>query len=242
MDGQDKKKRRRELIKSLLPMGFIILIFIILTAVFWSDIAYFSTSEGRAAFAAWAEGLGFLGWLITLGIQIFQILLAFLPGEPVELMLGAVWGAWLGTLTCLGGIFIGTFIIFLVVRKFGAPLVSRVVGEGDMKKYKFLSSPEKLEITVFILFFIPGTPKDALSYIAPLLPIKAWKYLLIATVARIPSVVTSTILGDSIADGKYLTAIVVFVLTAIISLGGIILGNIFVRRKSTVGTEQNGRE
>ena len=61
-----------------------------------------------------------------------------------------------------------------------------------------------------ILFFIPGTPKDALTYIAPLAPMGTLKYLLITTLARIPSVVTSTVLGDRVAEGDYTAAIIVF--------------------------------
>ena len=57
--------------------------------------------------------------------------------------------------------------------------------EEDLKKYKFLQDPMKIEMTVFILFFIPGTPKDALIYLAPLIPISPIKFFLIATFARI---------------------------------------------------------
>ena len=129
------------------------------------------------------------------------------------------------------GIFIGTLAIFLLVRRFGMPFVRKIVGDDDLTKYKFLSNKNKLELTVFVLFFIPGTPKDALTYIAPIAPISPVKYLLIATFARIPSIITSTILGDSIAEGDYLIAIVVFTITAVISVTGIIIGNRFVKKK-----------
>jgi uncharacterized membrane protein YdjX (TVP38/TMEM64 family) len=190
-----------------------------------------ATPEGREEFKVWVDGLGFGGWLVTLGIQLLQIFVALIPGEPVELMLGYVWGPWLGTLTCLIGIFIGTATIFLLVRKFGMKFVSRFVDPEELKRYKFLRDKNKVDITVFILFFIPGTPKDALTYIAPIAPIGAVKYLLIATFARIPSIITSTILGDSIADGKWVLALVVFAITAVISVLGIILGNRYIEHR-----------
>ncbi len=231
MSDEKKKLNIKELLKNSVPIIIFIAIMGVLTVVFWPYIEGLSTDEGRAQFKAWVDGLGFGGWLVTLGIQLLQIFIALIPGEPVELMLGYVWGPWLGMLTCLIGIFIGTLTIFLLVRKFGMRFVRKVVGTDDLTKYKFLSDKNKVEITIFILFFIPGTPKDALTYIAPIAPISPIKYLLIATFARIPSIITSTILGDSVAEGNYLLAIIVFVITALISLLGIIFGNKYIEKR-----------
>ena len=237
IDG--KNLNIKELIKNSLPILLFFALMGVLTLIFWPYIAELATVEGRERFKLWIDGLGFGGWLVTLGIQLLQIFVAFIPGEPVELMLGYVWGPWLGMITCLIGIFIGTLTIFLLVRKLGMKFVTRMVGTDDLSKYKFLSDKNKVEITIFILFFIPGTPKDALTYIAPIAPISAIKYLLIATFARIPSIITSTLLGDSIAEGKYLMTVVVFVITAVISLLGIIFGNRFVDKRSKEKEREN---
>lgn len=227
----EKQIDLKKILKDLIPIIIFVAILGILTLIFWPYVKGLATEEGRAAFKAWVDGLGFGGWLVTLGIQLLQIFVAFIPGEPVELMLGYVWGPWLGTLTCLIGIFIGTLGIFLLVKKLGMKFVRKIVGTDDLTKYKFLSNKNKVELTVFILFFIPGTPKDALTYIAPIAPISPIKYLLIATFARFPSIITSTILGDSIAEGNYLMAIIVFALTALISVLGIIFGNKFINKR-----------
>ena len=221
----------KKLFKDSLPIIIFMLFMAALTWIFWPYVKELGTEEGREAFKAWVDTLGFGGWLVTLGIQLLQIFVAFIPGEPVELLLGYLWGPWLGMLTCLIGIFIGTLAIFIAVRRFGMPFVKKIVGTDDLSKYKFLSDKNKLELTVFVLFFIPGTPKDALTYIVPIAPISPLKYLLIATLARIPSIITSTILGDSIAEGNYLLAIIVFVITAVISVAGIIFGNKFIEKK-----------
>jgi uncharacterized membrane protein YdjX (TVP38/TMEM64 family) len=218
-------------LKKYLPIIIFVAVMGILTLILWPYVEGLATPEGREEFKVWIDGLGFGGWLVTLGIQLLQIFVALIPGEPVELILGYVWGPWLGTLTCLIGIFIGTATIFLLVRKFGMKFVSRFVDPEELKRYKFLRDKNKVDITVFILFFIPGTPKDALTYIAPIAPIGAVKYLLIATFARIPSIITSTILGDSIADGRWVLALVVFAITAVISVLGIILGNRYIEHR-----------
>ena len=233
-----KKINLKKLIKDYLPVIIFAVLMAVATIVCWPYIELLGTEEGREAFKAFVDSMGFWGWLITLAIQLLQIFVAFIPGEPVELMLGYVWGPWLGTLTCLIGIFIGTLTIFLLVRKLGMKFVKRAVGTDDLAKYRFLSDPGRVEITIFILFFIPGTPKDALTYIAPIAPISPIKYLLIATFARIPSIITSTIMGGSLAEGEYLVAVIVFVITALISLGGIIFGNKYIKRKQSKGNEK----
>jgi len=226
--------------KNIIIISVVLLVFVGATLALLPYITRLATEEGRAQFSAWIDSLGFGGWLVTLGIQILQVIFAFLPGEPVELMLGVLWGPWLGTFTCLLGIFIGTLLIFFAVRKLGMPFVKKIVGERDLTRYNFLRDPVKIDITVFILFFIPGTPKDALTYIVPLMPMRASKYLLISTFARIPSVVTSTILGDSIINGDYLVAVIVFVITALISLGGILFHRYYIsRRKSEDGKSED---
>ena len=76
---------------------------------------------------------------------------------------------------------------------------------------------------MFILFIIPGTPKDILTYIVPLTPMKLSTFLLLSTVARLPSVVTSTIGGNALGTGKLTFALIVFGATALISALGILI-------------------
>ena len=232
-DSTATKRTPREIFVAALPVIIFVAVAAALTVLLWPYVASLATEEGREEFRALVDNLGFLGWLVTLAVQLLQIFLAFIPGEPIELLLGVMWGPWLGTFTCLLGIFIGTAVIFLLVRKLGVKFVKRIVGDKDINKYKFLSDPRRLELTVFILFFIPGTPKDALTYIVPLTNIGTVRYLLISTFARIPSVITSTLLGDSIAAGDYTAAVIVFVITAAISIAGILFGNAYIAKKQS---------
>lgn len=67
-------------------------------------------------------------------------------------------------------------------------------------KLLFLKKEKNLELIIFIIFFIPGTPKDLLTYIAPFTRIKLKTFLLLTTFARIPSVITSTIGGNALSN------------------------------------------
>lgn len=83
----------------------------------------------------------------------------------------------------------------------------------------------------FILMFIPGTPKDLISYFVGLTDMKLYEWLIISTIARIPSIVTSTIGGSALAEKNYKFAVIVFVIAAIISIAGIVIYNLIQSKR-----------
>jgi len=174
------------------------------------------------------KGLGF-----TLGVQIIQVILAVIPGEPVEIAAGFLYGVWGGLAVCLLGIFIGTLLIFMLVRFLGVSFVRSIIKEKNMNKLKFLNNSSSLDIIVFTLFLIPGTPKDLLTYFIPLTPMKPVRFLIIATFARIPSVVSSTIIGASLENKDWFLSIIIFILTAVMGLVGIRINNWYVKKHQT---------
>lgn len=174
-------------------------------------------------FRAWVQGHGLLGQLAFLGMTVLQIVIAIIPGEPLELGAGYAFGFWRGTLLCEIGILLGGLLVFLFVRRFGVKAVEVFFPREKIESLRFLHNEKRLALWVFILFFIPGTPKDIMTYIVPLTPMKLSTFLLLSTVARLPSVVTSTIGGNALGTGKLTFALIVFGATALISALGILI-------------------
>ena len=174
-------------------------------------------------FRAWVQGHGLLGQLAFLGMTVLQIVIAISPGEPLELGAGYAFGFWRGTLLCEIGILLGGLLVFLFVRRFGVKAVEVFFPREKIESLRFLHNEKRLALWVFILFFIPGTPKDIMTYIVPLTPMKLSTFLLLSTVARLPSVVTSTIGGNALGTGKLTFALIVFSATALISALGILI-------------------
>ena len=174
-------------------------------------------------FRAWVQGHGLLGQLAFLGMTVLQIVIAIIPGEPLELGAGYAFGFWRGTLLCEIGILLGGLLVFLFVRRFGVKAVDVFFPREKIESLRFLHNEKRLALWVFILFFIPGTPKDIMTYIVPLTPMKLSTFLLLSTVARLPSVVTSTIGGNALGTGKLTFALIVFSATALISALGILI-------------------
>lgn len=183
------------------------------------------TEEGRQLLQNQIHLLGALGWVAFLLLQILQVVVAVIPGEPVEIVAGVFFGTFGGTGLCLLGMLIGSVAVFYLVRAVGKPLVFAFVSEEKFEKLKLLQDENKLETLIFILFLIPGTPKDALTYFVPLTKIAPLKFFILTTLARIPSVLSSTIVGQNLGNGNWLFATGIFLLTAVVGLLGIFLND-----------------
>lgn len=178
------------------------------------------TTEGQQKFKSEITSQGFSGVVYLVGLQLLQILIPILPGEPIEFLAGMCYGTWGGLILIFIGAFLSSTIIFFAVKKLGKDFISTFLGKESLDKFensKFLANPQKLELILFIAFFIPGTPKDFFTYIAGLLPIKPSRFLIIATFARFPSIITSTFAGDNLVSGNLHITIITYVLTILIS-------------------------
>jgi len=174
----------------------------------------------QESFKEYIENLGWMGWITILTIQVLQIFIAFIPGEIVELLAGILYGPLGGLLICLLGILIGSILIYYTMKLFANKYIVKY--KEKLKTYSFLSDPKKIHIYFFILFLIPGLPKDIFIYLVPFLPIKFYSFLIVSLIARIPSVLSSTIVGSSLVEGNYLTSIIIFSIFLVLGVLGIL--------------------
>lgn len=212
--------------KKKIVLGALILALVIIGLIGWFIgrplVKYISQPE---AFREWVQSKGFVARIAFIGMMVFQVLIALIPGEPFELAAGYAFGAIEGTFLCLIACSLGSIIIFLVVRKFGMKIVNIFFSEEKISQLKFLKTNQKREILFLIVYILPGTPKDILSYYAGLTDMKFFPWFLISFFGRLPSVLTSTIGGNALGKKQYVGAIVVFAVTLIISVAGIIVYN-----------------
>ncbi len=188
------------------------------------------TEEGRTKLKGIVESYGAFGPLMFILLQVVQVVIAIIPGEPIEIIGGMLFGGFYGYLLCMAGVLIGTVFIFYLVKWIGQPLVSAFVNSEKLSKYKILNDEKRLETLVFILFFIPGTPKDALTYLIPLTKIKPSKYFLYATIARTPSIISSTYVGTNIGKGNWQASVIIFLITALVGFIGIMYNDRIVAK------------
>ena len=183
-------------------------------------------------FRLWVDEHGIWGRLAFIGMVIFQIIVAIIPGEPLEIGAGYAFGAVEGTILCLIGAVLGGAIVVLLVRRYGIKLVEVFFPKEKIMSLRFMQDSRRLELLVFIVFMIPGTPKDLLCYAVGLTNLRMRDWLWISLVARIPSIITSTIGSNALGERNYVFAAAVFAVTLLISLGGILLYRHICRKEN----------
>ena len=188
-------------------------------------------AEDPQAFRDWVDKSGIWGRLLFVGMVFVQVLIAFIPGEPVELAAGYAFGVVEGSLLTMAGFLLGSWIIFVLVRRFGVKLVEVFFSTEKIQQIGFLKNPKKAQILSFILMCIPGTPKDFLSYFAGLTPLTLRQWLTIVFVARMPSLLTSTITGAAAGEENYLLSAIMLGITLVISAVGIYYYRILTKRE-----------
>lgn len=230
-----EKETKKKRVGAVQVIALIVFITVSVLACFYIYRVY--KNNEMDSFEELVSSFGPWGVLFMGALQVLQVVFAIIPGEPIELLMGALYGTWWGCLICLAGVFVGTLIIFMLVKWLGKGFIDSFSDSEKFKKLKFLQKPAGRDIFIFLLMFIPGTPKDLLTYFAPFTGINMWRFLIISFIARVPSVITSTYVGKSFAGGDYFKSIVTFAIVGIISVCGIIIYNKIIEKKNSHSTE-----
>ena len=170
------------------------------------------------------------------GLQFAQIFLFIIPGEPIEILAGVCYGSIWGTVFIMVSAAIISAFIYVLVHKLGRKFIYDFVSKEKIEKIennKVFQNPKTIRFLIFILFFIPGTPKDLLTYIAALLPIKPMEFIIISTIARFPSVISSTWAGASLLEGNWKASLLIYGVTFLIVAIVVIIMRRFDKDKIT---------
>lgn len=208
--------------KKIMTACGIVLFVLLSAAVCWfvgRPLIKFVSEPER--FRDWVDAHGAWGRLAFVGMMVLQVFVAIIPGEPLEIGAGYAFGAVEGTLLCIAGTTLGGALVFWFVRRFGVKAVEVFIPREKIRSLRFLQNSRRVYGFVILAFLLPGTPKDVLSYCVGLTPVRFRHWLLITSLCRIPSVITSTIGGDALGAGQLRTAIWVFAATICVSLAGL---------------------
>ena len=219
-------ERRRKILA-----GISLAVVVLLVAFVTLFVSRWLSSFSREDFRDYVRSFGALAPAVMLGLQILQVFIALIPGELVESAAGFILGPWLGTLVCYLGIALASALIFTLTRRYGVKLVEVFISREKINELRFLSTEQKRNALIFLLFFIPGTPKDLLTYFVGLTDIKLGTFLLLSMVARIPSVITSTFGGHLLGEERYMGAVILYGITGLLSLFGMVGYNRYLTKK-----------
>lgn len=169
---------------------------------------YMSIISNPDTFRSYVVNLGSRGVLVFILFQILQVIIAPIPGEVIYVAGGYIYGTILGTLYSTVGLLLGAIIAFYFTRFIGFSLIERILSEKKVEKYQDIINSKKTVLLLFLIFLMPGMPKDFLIYGAGLTPIVPTKFFSVFLVGRVPWLVISTYIGTNIQYENYTVAVV----------------------------------
>jgi uncharacterized membrane protein YdjX (TVP38/TMEM64 family) len=145
------------------------------------------------------------------------VIVAPIPGGAIEFLGGYLFGVKAGLIYSMIGLTLGSWFAFSLARIFEKWVVERFVSAQTLKKFDYLIGHEGV-ILSFLLFLIPGFPKDALCYILGLTPMHLGIFLVISTVGRIPGTLMATLQGAKAFEHQYMLFLILLGVSALVIL------------------------
>jgi uncharacterized membrane protein YdjX (TVP38/TMEM64 family) len=173
------------------------------------------------------EDLGILAPLIFICFQALQVILSPIPGEPVGILGGYLFGVWGGFLYSMIGLTLGSLTCFGIGRWLGVHLVRKLVNPRAWQRIGFIVESEGAIICA-VIFAIPGLPKDMTCYLFGVSTIPFWVFAVVSTIARTPHTWVLSKQGTQAASGDYLELLL---LTAVVLL--VVLPAYYYRNRLT---------
>ena len=192
---------------------------IVVVLVFREDIWRVFTSAERIQEAV--SNLGVSAPLGFIAIQFVQVVIFIIPGEIPQVAGGYLFGMWLGSVYSIIGIIAGSAFNFYLARILGVPFVQTLFKRETVAKFDKITHSTRAQIAFFLLFVIPGIPKDSLCYVAGLSALRFPAFLLITTVGRLPGIIGSAAMGNAAASRQWILAIIIFSIATILFVVGL---------------------
>ena len=217
-----KKERNMAIIRLILTI-LVFIACIVITIKILPIVSKLSDENYRVYFKEKVNAMGFKGVIFVLLLQILQIVVAVIPGQPMEIVSGMLYGPIGGIFVCLVGIFIGTAIVFYLVRKLGTDFMQLFFSPekiDSIKNSNIFKNSAKFEFIMLIIFVIPMMPKDIFIYLGGISPVRPKRFLAIATLARIPGLFLTVYMGNRISNGNFSMVVVLIAIILIIAAIG----------------------
>ncbi len=181
---------------------------VILKNLFRDDL---SKEELRASLS----GLGVRGYITIIVLSMLQVILTFVPSEPVQVMSGVSFGMWKGGLLCISGVVLGNIVIYILYKIYGQKLTQYFENNLEFD-FDLARTSTKISLIILILYILPAIPYGLICFFAASLNIKFPKYIFLTTIGTIPSEMMGVILGDVAMSSSWIVSIIVLVVLVLL--------------------------
>jgi len=198
--------------------GFIILSIYQYNSQLWiKAVNLYDTLHDRHQLKVIIRSFGPYSPLAYILLQIIQVVVAPIPGGAIEFLGGYLFGVEAGFFYSMIGLVLGSWMAFSLARIFEKLAVEKFVSPQTTKKFDYLIGHEGL-ILSFLLFLIPGFPKDALCYVLGLTPMHTGIFLIISTVGRVPGTLMACLQGGKAFEHQYKSFLVLLGISGLVIL------------------------
>ena len=214
-ETMDNRRLRRY---RFLILAAVVLVFAAAAALLWKPLMDFVSDP--EALRVWIRENGPLGVLIFALLNALQVVVAVIPGGPFEVAAGYLFGTVGGTLLCDVAMTMASVSVFLLVKKLGMPFVRLFFRQEQIDSVHLLRNNERLRTVLFLLFLVPGTPKDLITYLAGLTTLPLGDWIFICFVGRLPAILFSAMGGSAMGQQNYGAVIAIAAVLAVAYLVG----------------------
>ena len=216
----------REKTKTIIKAAFFVLLIVVVPLIlFLTNREFFAQFESIEDVEDFIAGYGHLSGLVYIVFQIFQVVISVIPGEVFQVAAGYLFGPFWGVIYAIIGCLLGEAVAFGLARVLGQGFVRLFMSEEQFIKYQERLNSNKAYTLCFILYLIPGIPKDILCYVAGASEIKFLPFLIISMVGRLPGLIGSIVMGSLVDNGNYTLAAVILGIACVAAVLGFIYRN-----------------
>ena len=221
---KDKIHKRIKVISTILKFALLLLIIIGLPLyIYFFEPQLIDSMSSMENVNALFEHYHAESILVYIGAQILQIIICVIPGQWLQFAAGYMYGFWLGFLYSIIGAAIGSVVTYYLAKLLGRDAMHLIFGDARINEFIHKLNSKKAIVIVFLIFLIPGVPKDLCNYAAGISEMKLKPFLIVSLVGRSPGMMGSLLIGRQIEAGNYTGAIVVAAVAVVLCVVGIIM-------------------
>jgi len=220
---KDRIQKRIKLISVMLKFSLLLVIVVGAPLYIWffhqDMIRQFSDIDDvKELFAQYKTA----GIFVYIGLQMLQIIISLIPGQALQFAAGLLYGFWAGLLISLVGAVAGTMVTYYLAKLLGQEALHVLFGKRNIEENLKKINSKKGYILVFLIYLIPGVPKDLCSYAAGLSNMKLSAFLILSTAGRTPGMMGSLLIGREVGEGDYTSVVIIGVVAVVLFVLGII--------------------
>lgn len=226
IDTKDKVRKRVKIASTIFKFALLLIIIVGIPLYIYfchhEVIDQVSSIENVQALLDEYKGYSILVYILA---QIVQIIICVIPGQWLQFAAGYAFGFWLGLLFSLIGAAIGAFVSYYLAKLLGQGILYLLFDEDQMNHFIEKLNSKKAIVAVFVIYLIPGLPKDACSYAAGISNMKLKAFLIVSLIGRTPAMAGSLLIGNQVGIGSYTAAIIIGIAAVILCVSGVIFRN-----------------